>query len=170
MKPFLILSHGLESGPEATKVTALAKVAESLGFRSVRPDYRDLDATRDVRRIDARIARLVEQAPSAQPLILAGSSMGAFISGFASLQLNCVGLFLIALPISVSGYPRPFNARNVPTALVHGWDDELCPVDDAITFARTRGDAITLVRDQHRLAAHVDFCAEQFRLFLQQFA
>src|SRR5258707_1232324 len=53
VKPFLILSHGLESGPEATKVTALAKVAESLGFRSVRPDYRDLDATRDVRRIDA---------------------------------------------------------------------------------------------------------------------
>src|SRR5437879_869760 len=147
MKPFLILSHGLESGPEATKVTALAKIAEAAGFRSVRPDYRDLDATRDVRRIDARIARLVEQAPPEQPVILAGSSMGAFISGFASLQLKCVGLFLIALPISVGGYPRPFNARNVPTALVHGWDDELCPVEDVITFARTRGDAITLVRD-----------------------
>ena len=170
MKPFLILSHGLESGPDATKVTALAKIAEPLGFRSVRPDYRDLDASRDVRRIDARIARLVEQASPEQPVILAGSSMGAFISGFASLQLNCVGLFLIALPIAIHGYARPFNARNVPTALVHGWDDELCPVDDAITFARTRGDAITLVRDEHRLAAHVDFCAEQFRLFLQRFA
>ena len=170
MKPLLILSHGLESGPDATKVTALAKIAEALGFRSVRPDYRDLDATRDVTRIDARIARLLENAPPQQPVILAGSSMGAFISGFASLQLNCVGLFLIALPISISGYARPFNAKPVPTALVHGWDDELCPVDDAITFARTRGDAITLVRDEHRLAAHVDFCAEQFRLFLGQFS
>jgi predicted alpha/beta-hydrolase family hydrolase len=170
MKPFLILSHGLESGPDATKVSALAKVAESAGFRSVRPDYRDLDATRDVRRIDARIARLVEQASSEQPVILAGSSMGAFVSGFASLQLNCVGLFLMALPITISGYPRSFNARSVPTALVHGWDDELCPVEDVITFARVRGDAITLVRDEHRLAAHVDFCAEQFRLFLQRFA
>ena len=76
----------------------------------------------------------------------------------------------MALPVLVNGYPRPFNAKNVPTALVHGWDDELCPVEDAITFARTRGDAITLVRDEHRLAAHVDFCAEQFRLFLGQFA
>ena len=170
MKPFLILSHGLESGPEATKVTALAKIAEQLGFRSVRPDYRDLDATRDVNRIDARIARLVDKAPVGPPVILAGSSMGAFISGFASLQVNCVGLFLMALPVRVNGYPRPFNAKNVPTALVHGWDDELCPVEDAITFARTRGDAITLVRDEHRLAAHVDFCAEQFRLFLGQFA
>ena len=170
MKPLLILSHGLESGPDATKVTALAKIAEPLGFRSVRPDYRDLDATRDVRRIDTRIARLVEQTPADQPVVLAGSSMGAFISGVASLQVNCVGLFLIALPISINGYARPFNARNVPTALVHGWDDELCPVDAAIAFARTRGDAITLVRDEHRLAAHVDFVAEQFRLFLQRFA
>jgi alpha/beta superfamily hydrolase len=169
MKPFLILSHGLESGPDATKVTAMAKIAEPLGFRSVRPDYRDLDATRDVNRIDARIARLLEAVPAQQPVILAGSSMGAFISGFASLQVDCVGLFLVALPISINGYARPFNAKPVPTALVHGWDDELCPVDQAITFARTRGDSITLVRDEHRLAAHVDFVAEQFRLFLAQF-
>ena len=170
MKPFLILSHGLERGPDATKVAALAQLAEPLGFRSVRPDYRDLDATRDVNRIDARIARLIEHAPPQQAVILAGSSMGAFISGFASLQLNCVGLFLMALPISINGYARPFNAKPVPTALVHGWDDELCPVEDAITFARTRGDAITLVRDEHRLAAHVDFVAEQFRLFLGRYA
>jgi len=170
MKPFLILSHGLESGPDATKVTALAKIAEPLGFRSVRPDYRDLDATRDVGRIDARITRLIDRAPAGQPVILAGSSMGAFISGFASLQLDCVGLFLIALPISINGYMRPFNAKAVPTALVHGWDDELCPVEDVITFARVRGDAITLVRDEHRLAAHVDFVAEQFRLFLGRYA
>jgi len=170
MKPLLILSHGLESGPDATKVSALAKVAESAGFRSVRPDYRDLDATRDVRRIDARIARLVEQASSEQPVILAGSSMGAFVSGFASLQMSCIGLFLMALPITISGYARPFNARPVPTSLVHGWDDELCPVEDVITFARVRGDAITLVRDEHRLAAHVDFVAEQFRLFLGRYA
>jgi len=169
MKPFLILSHGLESGPDATKVSALAAIAEPLGFHSVRPDYRDLDAARDVSRIDARIARLIEHAPAGQAVILAGSSMGAFISGFASLKLDCVGLFLVALPIVVPGYGRPFNAKPVPTALVHGWDDELCPVEDAITFARTRGDAITLVRDEHRLGAHVDFVAAQFRLFLGRF-
>ena len=36
----VILSHGLESGPEATKVSALAKVAEQLGWTHERPDYR----------------------------------------------------------------------------------------------------------------------------------
>jgi hypothetical protein len=54
--------------------------------------------------------------------------------------------------------------------LVHGWSDELCPVDDAIDFARTRRDEIVLVRDDHRLGEHVDFVAENFARFLRQFA
>ncbi len=170
MKPFLILSHGLESGPDATKVTALAKIAAPLGFESVRPDFRDLDATRDVRRIDERIARIVRHAPKNTPIVLAGSSMGAFSSALASMQLDCVGLFLIALPVAIPNYSRAFEVRRVPTALVHGWDDEICPVDDAIAFARERGDAITLVRDDHRLGAHVDFIAQVFAQFLQRFA
>jgi len=164
-KPLLILSHGLESGPDATKVSALARVATALGFDSIRPDYRDLDAGRDVRRIDDRIARLTQTAGDAR-VILAGSSLGAFISGFASNELRCEGLFLIALPLEIPGYHRCFEAAPVPTALVHGWDDELCPVDAAIGFARARGNTITLVRDDHRLGAHVDFVAEQFRQFL----
>lgn len=169
MKPFLILSHGLESGPNATKVSALAAISEPMGFKSVRPDYCDLDALRDVNRIDDRIARLKQHAPPGTPVILAGSSMGAFTSALASLDLDCVGLFLIALPVAIQGYPRPFDARRVPTALVHGWDDELCPVDDAIAFARRRGDSLALVKDDHRLSAHVDFVANQFREFLGQF-
>jgi predicted alpha/beta-hydrolase family hydrolase len=170
MKPFLILSHGLHSSPDATKVSALAAIAEPLGFASVRPDYRDLDASGDARRLDARIARLVEHAPKGTPVILAGSSMGAFISGFASLELNCVGLFLMALPVEIPGYGRRFEAKRVPTALVHGWSDELCPVDEAIAYARARGDEITLVRDDHRLGAHVEFVGECFARFLRQFA
>jgi hypothetical protein len=45
----------------------------------------------------------------------------------------------------------------------------LCPVDAALDFARSRGDAITLVHDDHRLGAHVDFIAAQFHIFLRQF-
>lgn len=169
-KPFLILSHGLESGPDATKVSALARIAAPLGFDSVRPDYRDLDAGRDVRRIDERIARLKQHAAGRGPVILAGSSMGAYTSALASRDVDCIGLFLIALPVAIPGHDCEFGAATVPTALVHGWDDELCPVDDAIAFARRRGDAMTLVRDDHRLSAHVDFVAERFREFLRQFA
>ena len=43
-----ILSHGFESGPDATKVTALADAAERLGWTTERPDYTDLDARREI--------------------------------------------------------------------------------------------------------------------------
>ncbi len=166
MKGTIILSHGLESGPHATKVSALAAVAGELGWASVRPDYRDLDATRDVMAISARTARAVESAPTEGRVIFAGSSMGAFISGFASLQRRCEALFLLALPVGVPGYPMAYDAARVPTVLVHGWRDEICPVEAAIDFARGRGDTLHLVDDDHRLGAHVDYCAEAFRQLL----
>ena len=63
MKGTVILSHGLESGPNATKVSALARVADVLGWQSVRPDYLDIDARKDPRAIDARIARALANTP-----------------------------------------------------------------------------------------------------------
>lgn len=166
MKGTVILSHGLESGPEATKVSALAQVCSALGWASVRPDYRDIDARRDPLAIDARIARAVEHAPARTRTVFAGSSMGAFISGFASIERACDGLFLLALPVAIPGYPRTFAAARVPITLIHGWHDELCPVDATIEFARDHGAALCLVNDDHRLSAHVDLCSEQFRIFL----
>ncbi len=166
MKGTVILSHGLESGPQATKVSALAEVASALGWNEVRPDYRDIDAPRDPRAIDVRIARALTHAPQQGRVVFAGSSMGAFVSGFASIERRCEGLFLLALQTGIPGYARAFAAADVPTALVHGWDDELCPVDAVIGFARQRQASLHLVRDDHRLAAHVGECAELFRCFL----
>ena len=166
MKGTIILSHGLESGPEATKVSALAMVAEACGWASIRPDYRDLDVSRDVAAITARTARALGSAPAEGRIIFAGSSMGAFISGFASLQRDCAALFLMALPVGVEGYDFDYKAAIVPTVLVHGWHDELCPVNAVIEFARERGDTLHLVNDDHRLSAHVDYCAEAFRQLL----
>ncbi len=63
-----ILSHGFESGPEATKVTALAEVAERLGWTHERPDYTDLDAMSEISRVGdvrTRLQRLVERAAAA---------------------------------------------------------------------------------------------------------
>jgi predicted alpha/beta-hydrolase family hydrolase len=166
MKGTVILSHGLESGPNATKVSALAKIAEALGWDSVRPDYLDIDARKDPRAIDARVARALGQTPSEGRIVFGGSSMGAFVSGLASLERPCAGLFLLALPLEIPGYWRRFSAADVPTSMVHGWSDELCPVDAAIDFARVHGATLELVPDDHRLSAHVPHCADAFRRFL----
>lgn len=166
MKGTVILSHGLESGPQATKVGALAQVAVALGWTEVRPDYRDIDALRDPRALDARIARALEYAPAQGRVVFAGSSMGAFTSGLASIDRMSAGLFLMALPVGIPGYPRMFEAAAVAMELVHGWHDDICPVDAVIDFARGRAATLHLVDDDHRLGAHVDYCAETFRRFL----
>jgi alpha/beta superfamily hydrolase len=166
MQGTVILSHGLESGPGATKVSALAAVADALGWRSVRPDFRAIDASRDPRAIDARITHLLDATPDSGRLVFAGSSMGAFVSGFASLERACEGLFLLALPVAIEGYARTFDAAPVPTQMIHGWNDTLCPVEATTALARQRGDALNLVADDHRLGQHVEYCAQVFRRFL----
>ncbi|HJU40066.1 MAG TPA: alpha/beta hydrolase, partial [Tahibacter sp.] len=56
MKGHVILSHGSDSGPDATKVSALAAVAERCGWRTSRPDYRDLDARGTTACVAPRVA------------------------------------------------------------------------------------------------------------------
>ncbi len=168
-KGTVILSHGLESGPDATKVTAMAAAARAIGWREVRPDYRDLDASRDISRIDERIARMLAHAPDdGSPLVLAGSSMGAFSAGLGSLLRVPVGLFLLAPPMSIPRYARFFDAAAVPTAIVHGWDDELIPAESVIAFAQQRRATLHLVDDSHRLSAHVEIIARWFGQWLEQ--
>jgi predicted alpha/beta-hydrolase family hydrolase len=163
----VILSHGLDSSPDATKVSALARVAESLGWSSERPDYSDIDARNDIGEVSARLERLLDRASAApKPLVLAGSSMGAFISALATLEVECVGLFLMAPPVVLEGYPQSLDAELLPTTVVHGWDDELIPAGDVVRWAQVRNDRLIMLDDSHRLAHHVEFCAEEFGRFL----
>ena len=66
MRSPIILSHGSDSGPDATKVSALAALAESLGWTTLRPDYREDDALGYAGSVPARLARL-RAAIEAQP-------------------------------------------------------------------------------------------------------
>lgn len=167
MRGHVILSHGLDTSPEATKVRALARVAEGMGWTTERPDYSDIDARGEIGEVTARLERLLDRAQAApQPLVLAGSSMGAFISALASLEVDCVGLFLMAPPVVLEGYPASLDAELVPTTVIHGWDDELIPAGDVVRWAQVRNDRLIMVDDSHRLANHVDFCAEEFGRFL----
>ena len=166
MKGMIVLSHGLESGPMATKVSALAQVAEEFGWQHVRPDYRGIDAPRQMRGIDQRISMALKAADGHGRVVFAGSSMGAFTSGLTSMQRACEGLFLLALPMRVG--ERDFAAASVPTTLVHGWDDDICPVEPVIDFARGRGDTLHLVADGHRLEEHVHLCNHAFAHFLRE--
>lgn len=171
MRGHCILSHGFESGPDATKVTALAEAAQRLGWTHERPDYTDLDARREVTPlgdVPARIARLLELAQAAAargPLVLAGSSLGAYISGVVSMQVPVAGLFLMAPPVVMEGAP-PMPAARVPTSIIHGWHDELIPAAQVVDWARARDARLLLVNDSHRLSGHVQASADAFAALL----
>ena len=172
MKGWAILSHGLESGPQATKVSALAAVAENLGWLTLRPDYRDLDVRGLADAAAPRLQRLldaIDAIPVGQRVVLAGSSFGAFVSGLAACERAVAGVYLLATPLRLTGYPRPFALpARLPAALLHGWDDALCPIAEVLAFAQRERRMLTVVADSHRLERHVDLAARQFGLLLEQ--
>lgn len=171
MNGHCILSHGFESGPDATKVTALADEAERLGWTHERPDYSDLDAMREVSThgdVPARLQRLLQRATEAAlhgPLVLAGSSLGAWISARVSLDVPVRGLFLMAPPINMGSAPR-LDAARVPMSIIHGWHDELIPAAQVVDWAAERDARLLLVNDSHRLSDHVLASAEAFKQLL----
>lgn len=167
-----ILSHGFESGPDATKVTALAEAAERLGWTHERPDYTAFDARRelsDLGDVEARQAHLLALARAAAargPLVLAGSSLGAYVSARVSLEVPVLGLFLMAPPTRMGRLPD-LDAAAVPVSIIHGWDDELIPARDVSAWARARRARLLLVDDMHRLGDHVEDSAEAFAQLLE---
>ncbi len=166
-----ILSHGFESGPDATKVTALADVATRLGWSHERPDFTDLDARHDISSlgdVPARLQRLIELAMAASrsgPVVLAGSSLGSYISAIASLQVPTRALFLMVPPTTMGPMPA-LDAANVPISIVHAWHDELIPAGEVIAWAQQRSARLLLVDDSHRLGAHVEASARAFEELL----
>lgn len=171
-----ILSHGFESGPDATKVTALAEVAQRFGWTHERPDYSDLDAKRNVSElgdVEARLARLLALAHAAAargPLAMAGSSLGAYISARTAMALSSEGvcvqaLFLMAPPLTMGPLPA-LDAPAVPISIVHGWDDELIPAMAVVQWAQSRRARLLMVDDSHRLSANVNTSADAFAVLL----
>jgi predicted alpha/beta-hydrolase family hydrolase len=171
-KGHCILSHGFESGPDATKVTALAAAAERLGWTHERPDYTGFDARRelselgDVEARQAHLLALAAEAAQRGPLVLAGSSLGAYISARVSLEVPVLGLFLMAPPTTM-GPLEELDAAVVPTSVIHGWDDELIPAQRVIDWALARRARLLLVNDTHRLSEHVEASAEAFSALLR---
>jgi predicted alpha/beta-hydrolase family hydrolase len=172
MRGTILLSHGSESGPQAVKVSALAALAEARGWRTQRPDYREDDAHGHAGSVAPRLARLSAAIAACEaPPVLVGSSMGAFVSGLASLEHSVAGLFLLATPETIPGFDTALDVRqDVPTMLIHGWRDELCPLDDIYTFASRRQLPLLVLDDDHRLGASLPAIERQFAAFLDALA
>jgi alpha/beta superfamily hydrolase len=158
-----VFSHGKESGPWGAKIVALAAVARSLGVAVESVDYQGIDDPQ------GRVEKLLgvgAQLPG--PLVLIGSSMGGHVSAAAASRLPVRGLFLLAPAFYMPGF-ETFTPRDVPcpAALVHGWNDDIVPVENSIRWAREQHAALTVLESDHRLQDRIDDIAALFRRFLE---
>lgn len=133
--PRVIFSHGRESGPWGFKITAMAEVARRRGCQVCSVDYRGIDDPL------ARVQLLIDHqsslppAPSGSPLVLVGSSMGAYVSAMACASLRPQALLLLAPALYFPGWDQQPSDIPALCAVIHGWQDEIVPVERAIRFA-----------------------------------
>jgi pimeloyl-ACP methyl ester carboxylesterase len=159
---YVVFSHGQDSEPWGSKIAAMAEIARAEGFHVESVDYRGIDDPRE------RVTRLLAFCKDLRgSLVLAGSSMGGYVSVAASSLLQARGLFLLAPALYMPGFekfsPRPAAC---PTTIIHGWRDEVIPVDNSIRFAREQKATLHIVDSDHRLLDQIRAINHYFTYFL----
>lgn len=148
----VLFSHGQESGPWGTKIKAMAQCVRDMGCSADSIDYQGIaDPTE-------RVRKLVDEARDIEDsLILVGSSMGGHVATAAAATLGAAGLFVLAPAYYMPGFealtPEP---PGIPICIVHGWRDEIVPVDNSIRFARNCRAALHVLDGDHRLTANIE--------------
>ncbi|MGO3207702.1 MAG: YqiA/YcfP family alpha/beta fold hydrolase [Halomonadaceae bacterium] len=162
------LSHGLESGPGALKTQALKGVAEELDdCEPVVMDYRGMAEPQQ--RLLHLLKVLAERGDNPARCVLAGSSLGGWLSAAVSAQQPVLGCFLLAPALDLADYPETsltIQARH--THIIHGWRDDVVAPGPVIERARLQRLSLRMVDDDHRLHASLDTILVDFERFLRQ--
>jgi predicted esterase YcpF (UPF0227 family) len=162
------LSHGLESGPGALKVQALKGVAEMLDdCEPIVMDYRGMPEPQQ--RLQHLLNVLKERDDDPAHCVLAGSSLGGWLSAAVSAQQPVLGCFLLAPALGMADYPGmspKIQAQH--THIIHGWQDDVVAPEPVIERARLQRISLRMVDDDHRLHASLDTILLDFERFLRQ--
>lgn len=142
-------AHGKESGPWGTKITYLAEVARARGFEVISPDYRHTQDPAE------RVSQLIRLAPKARRLVLVGSSMGGYVSATACRALRPEALFLMAPALYFPGWDQEPEQIPANCTVVHGWNDDIVPVERAIRFAARNRSELHVLQSEHTLNDHL---------------
>jgi predicted esterase len=159
--PAVYFSHGQESGPWGTKIRAMAETAKAMGCRVESIDYQGIaDPTERVDKLIAACAEVNE------PLLLVGSSMGGHVATAAAAAVGAAGLFVLAPAYYMPGYEALTpGAPDIPIVIVHGWRDDIVPVENSIRYAGDCRATLHLLDGDHRLTDNI----AEINVYLEQF-
>jgi alpha/beta superfamily hydrolase len=93
--------------------------------------------------------------------------MGGYVATSASALLHARGLFLLAPAFYMPGMEQ-LTAKPAPCAktIVHGWRDDVVPVDNSIRFAREYPATLHILDSDHRLHDVLSLVNYLFEFFL----
>jgi alpha/beta superfamily hydrolase len=99
--------------------------------------------------------------------VLAGSSLGGYVAVAAASLLHARGVFMLAPALLMEGLP-PLRPRllDCPTTIVHGWRDDIVPLEQSITFAREYRATVHLLDTDHRMYDQLPMLNHLFEQFL----
>lgn len=158
----VVFSHGKESGPWGSKISAMAAAVHNLNIAVESVDYQGIADPA------ARVAKLLDSAAGLKGrLVLVGSSMGGYVSAAAAGRLQAQGLFLLAPAFYMPGLGA-YTPQDVscPTVIVHGWRDDIVPVDHSIRWAREHRAQLHILESGHRLEDKIDDICRLLQSFL----
>jgi pimeloyl-ACP methyl ester carboxylesterase len=160
----VIFSHGQESGPWGTKIRAMAELASELGCVADSIDYQGIADPGE------RVEKLLREAEAIDDaIVLVGSSMGGHVATAAADTLGAAGLFVLAPAYYMPGYealtPPP---PGMPISIVHGWRDDVVPVDNSIRYARGCHAELHIVDGDHRLTENIEDINYYLRRFIEK--
>ena len=158
--PTVVFSHGKESGPAGSKILAMIEVARDFGLATQSIDYRGVDDP------DQRVQMCFDAVNELEvPPILVGSSMGGYVSTAVACKTQARAVFVLAPAFGMPSYTK-LAAPDFPLEIVHGWSDDVVPVENSIRFARENRATLHLVDGDHRLNDSINVICNLFRLFL----
>jgi alpha/beta superfamily hydrolase len=151
-------------------------VARELEYDVTSVDYRGIDDP------PARVQKLIETAsgagaprsaaPGAGALraspVLVGSSMGGYVCAAAAAMLRPRALFLLAPAFYMPGLEQytPHDVQ-APTTIVHGWHDDIVPVENSVRWAREHRSTLHVLDSNHRLENQIGTICILLREFLK---
>ena len=145
------------------KIKVMAERVRQLGCKADSVDYQGIaDPTE-------RVQTLIDYCePLDESLVLVGSSMGGHVATAAADTVNAVGLFVLAPAFYMQGYeeltPPP---PGIPVCIVHGWGDNVVPVDNSIRFARECNAELHLIDSDHRITDSVVEISAYLKRFIR---
>ena len=161
----IVFSHGQESGPWGTKIKIMASLASSLDCHVSSIDYQGIKEPQD------RVAKLIKECSDIpEPICLVGSSMGGFVATAAAYDVRAIGLFVLAPAYFIQGFDHSLiKSIDIPMEIVHGWNDNIVPVENSIRYAQSQHAKLHILDGDHGLTDNIQEINNYFKTFIGQF-